>query len=73
MKKGDPTLSQLILILVRALKQWKCPACGGKGKYMQRGWWQQSFVNELVTCTKCDGVGLHPTAFKALTEAGIEL
>lgn len=30
------TLSQSILILIRALKQWKCPACGGLGTYTQR-------------------------------------
>lgn len=67
------TLSQSILILIRALKQWKCPACGGKGKYMQRGWWQRSFVSEEVTCTKCEGKGLHPIAQEALTKAGVDL
>lgn len=80
------TLSRTILTLVRALKQWKCPACGGKGTYLNRGFKEEKpdnrtgprlikgkFYNEEVPCTKCNGNGFHPIAYEALTKAGIEL
>lgn len=57
--------------LLEALKQWKCPACGGKGTYLQRGYEPQEigpdvFVNRTVACTKCKGTGRHPIAWTAI-------
>jgi DnaJ-class molecular chaperone len=57
---------QLIFRLVEALRQWLCPACGGKKTYTQRGWEKHVFVNREVPCTKCNGTGLHPIAQEAI-------
>lgn len=45
-----------------ALEQWKCPACGGLGKYLAHS----REVPEGQTCRKCGGNGRHPLATAAL-------
>lgn len=76
--------AQLLYILLEALRQWKCPACGGKGTYLNRGFKKSEmvdgtvligakFYNEEVPCTKCNGNGLHPIAAEALLAAGEKL
>lgn len=67
--------------LRQALRQWQCPACGGRKVYMNRGFKKDGkrvegpvrvdgqFYNEEVPCTKCSGTGLHPIAYEALTRS----
>lgn len=59
--------------LREALRQWKCDACGGSGKYLNRWmddkYWPPKPREELVECTRCKGSGLHPTAAAALGDA----
>jgi hypothetical protein len=57
---------QLLFKLLEALRQWKCPACGGSGTYLQRGWKHGVFRSETVPCHKCDGHGLNPIAYAAI-------
>lgn len=64
--------------LRHALMQWKCPACGGKKIYINRGYKKDGkrvegtvqvgdmMFNEELPCTKCKGTGLHPIAQEAL-------
>jgi len=63
--------------LREALRQWKCPACGGSGLYHQnrRGRARDEargrdpdprFAPGAVLCKVCKGGGLHPTAAEAL-------
>lgn len=68
----------LIFHLVEALRQWLCPACGGRKIYINRGFKEEKdnrtgprlikgkFYNEEVPCTKCKGTGLHPIAQEAI-------
>lgn len=55
--------------VVPALRQWKCPACGGAGTYLNRS--ATPPHEETVQCKKCDGDGLHPTASAALKREGL--
>lgn len=68
-------LATKVQILLDAIVQWKCPACGGTGKYHHRGWVPEAsyqkdaratFVNMIVPCKKCEGHGLHPIAKQAI-------
>lgn len=65
-----------------ALEQWKCPACGGGGKYQQdaRGRAKveargdipdPKFQPDPVTCKVCKGDGLHPIASAALSATAV--
>jgi hypothetical protein len=65
-KNSLPKLIQRIEELEEALRQWKCPSCGGKGEYLQRG---IGFPAEgvEVPCKVCEGTLLHPLARAALT------
>lgn len=67
-------------ILLAALREWKCPSCGGSGKYHQnrkdaerkaeRGVpLDPQFNPGAVGCKICGGDGLHPTASAAIREA----
>lgn len=67
------TDNRLLYLLVEALRQWLCPACGGKKIYIHRGWRGGTFVNEEVPCRKCNGTGLHPIAADALQAVGEKL
>jgi hypothetical protein len=60
-----------IAILTAALREWKCPACGGSGKYQQRGFvpGTTEFAEPIVNCRKCNGSGQHPIATVALKRA----
>lgn len=64
-------------VLRAALAQWKCPGCGGSGKYQQdakgraraeeRGKaTDPKYQPDPVTCKVCQGGGLHPIASAAL-------
>lgn len=58
---------QLIYKLVEALKQWVCPACGGKGVYTRKWVGEDHVFNiEPTRCRKCNGTGRHPTAHAAI-------
>lgn len=60
--------NNLISELLEALKQWKCPACGGSKTYRQE--WSQKYPDGFEgTCRKCDGQGLHPIAQAAIMKA----
>ncbi len=62
--------------LETALRQWKCPACGGRGEYEhhgQKGEYERTGrvrlphpANKTTACKKCDGSGLHPIAAEML-------
>jgi DnaJ-class molecular chaperone len=56
----------LIQVLQEALRQWKCPSCGGSKVYPQKGWVAGVFVSQEVPCKICAGTGLHPIASEAL-------
>jgi len=67
-----------IEIALAALKEWKCPACGGRGEVELHGQ-KQEFertgkvrmphpLNRVVECKKCGGSGLHPTARDAIAQ-----
>lgn len=51
--------------LVAALREWKCPSCGGHGEYLQRG---AEYPSEgiWVPCKVCGGKRVHPRAQQAL-------
>lgn len=49
-----------------ALEQWKCPACGGNGNYLNKSRSTGVYEETTVPCTKCAGIGLHPVAIDAL-------
>ena len=51
--------------LREALRQWKCPSCGGAGHYS--GYSKEA--PEGQKCQKCNGDGLHPAASAALAAA----
>jgi len=66
--------------MFQALREWKCPGCGGSGKYEQdkagrarnakRGRMNDPrYQPEPVTCKVCGGDGLHPIACAALAKA----
>jgi len=67
-----------IEIALAALKQWKCPACGGSGKYEhhgQRGEFERTGrelephpEHRITDCKKCGGDGLHPIARDAIAQ-----
>lgn len=64
--------SQVILLhaqigrMTCALEQWKCPACGGTGNYLNKSNASGQYEETTVPCTKCGGIGLHPIAITAL-------
>jgi DnaJ-class molecular chaperone len=59
----------IIQILIDALKQWKCPSCGGSGTYLNKSYdWTGEKTEEKVPCKKCAGNGLHPIAQEALSQ-----
>jgi hypothetical protein len=70
--------AQKVAVLLAALKEWKCPGCGGRGEYEHHGQ-KQEFErtgrvrlphphNKVTDCKKCNGSGLHPTAAAAIKE-----
>lgn len=48
--------------LLAALKEWKCPACGGAGEHPRRG----TSGPAKVPCHICGQTGLHPKARDAI-------
>lgn len=63
-----------------ALKQWKCPGCGGRGTYQQDAAGRArasargaaidpKYQPDPVTCKVCKGDGLNPIASAALNRA----
>lgn len=52
--------------LREALRKWKCDSCGGSGQYHNRWRDANGFVDEMITCKRCGGSGLHPIAQEAL-------
>lgn len=68
-------------LLLTALRQWKCPGCGGTGRYEQNIAGRRraeahgrapdpAFSPGPVICKVCGGDGLHPIASEAITAAG---
>jgi hypothetical protein len=60
---------KLIHLLLAVIREWKCPACGGKGSYLQRGFAGEQFHSHHVQCKKCEGSGYHPIAREAIQTA----
>lgn len=66
--RAVPEASETIIALVRALEQWKCDACGGSGKYLNKrlhypaDMGRPVMLKEIMPCKRCNGHGLHPTA-----------
>lgn len=67
--------------LLAALREWKCPGCGGSGKYQQRSRQMADpkrrpsvamFEPETI-CVKCGGHGLDVRAAKALEAAEVRV
>lgn len=54
--------------LVEALREWKCPSCGGCGKYQPTG---NHPGTPKIDCKVCETTGLHPVARAALAKAGV--
>jgi hypothetical protein len=51
-------------------KLGRCGSCGGSGQYKDKGFrGEHGFVEQLVTCKKCEGRGLSLEAYGALAEA----
>lgn len=59
-------LTERVRVLERALREWKCPSCGGTGLYTQRTALEPATV---VVCKVCSGDGQHPVARQALSES----
>lgn len=66
--------------MLDALREWKCPGCGGTGIYQQNASGRAraiergrptdpQFHPDPVTCKVCNGSKLHPTASAAITAA----
>lgn len=67
-------------LMLDALREWKCPGCGGSGTYhhnaagraraIERGRpIDPKFQPDPVTCKVCDGNKLHPIATAAIKAA----
>jgi len=65
---------------LEALREWKCPGCGGKGTYQQNAVGRArdeargrtpdpAFNPDPVICKVCNGDGLHPIASGAIARA----
>jgi hypothetical protein len=74
----------MIETLLAALRQWKCPACGGKGIYQQDARGRKireaegkpidpKYQPDPVVCKVCKGDGLHPIASEAIATAEKEV
>lgn len=80
----DPGVAEAIAALpamVEALGEWKCPACGGRGRVTLYGPGRQRAARDPgyrtpwqheAACRKCGGNGLDPRAAAALRAAGLD-
>lgn len=68
--------------MLAALREWKCPGCGGKGTYQQNAVGREreeargrvpdpAFNPDPVPCKVCGGHGLHPIARAAIEKAEV--
>lgn len=79
-QKENMSLIAAAPTMLGALRQWKCPGCGGVGQYQQNAKGRArdeargrkvdlKFTPDPVVCKVCNGDGLNPIASHAINQA----